>query len=279
MLKPGIILRSDTRDRADASRPGLLVWEAHSNWPPRMLRPGITTGEIVRRRGRLLPRARQRHPAVQRRPRTRPLPGRHLHVDRRRGRPRNPRPPHPRRKARSSASTPAANSTAGAATAAVTHPIGTDRPRRSSDLLEVTSGVLDLAIQRMGTCKSPLERGRRRDGAATSEDRETSPSSRPSSATASDGEMHEDPQVPNFVSPQLRDGNGDFRLEPGLVIAVEPMVNMGTKSVRTQAGPLDPGHRRCPTQRPLRTHHRHDRVPGPTSSPQRPANHWTREIP
>ena len=45
-------------------------------------------------------------------------------------------------------------------------------------------------------------------------------------------EMHEDPQVPNFVSDQLR-RNGDFRLVPGLVIAVEPMVNMGTKRVRT----------------------------------------------
>ena len=47
-------------------------------------------------------------------------------------------------------------------------------------------------------------------------------------------EMHEDPQVPNFVSEQLR-RNGDFRLVPGLVIAVEPMVNMGTKKVRTMA--------------------------------------------
>jgi methionyl aminopeptidase len=43
-------------------------------------------------------------------------------------------------------------------------------------------------------------------------------------------QMHEDPQVPNFVSPQLR--RHDFRLEPGLVLAIEPMVNAGTKSVR-----------------------------------------------
>ena len=48
-------------------------------------------------------------------------------------------------------------------------------------------------------------------------------------------DMHEDPQVPNFVNSQLRRGNGDFRLVPGLVIAVEPMVNMGTKRVRTMA--------------------------------------------
>lgn len=44
-------------------------------------------------------------------------------------------------------------------------------------------------------------------------------------------EMHEDPQVPNFVSKQLK-RNGDFTLKPGLVIAVEPMVNMGTKEVK-----------------------------------------------
>jgi methionyl aminopeptidase len=44
-------------------------------------------------------------------------------------------------------------------------------------------------------------------------------------------DMHEEPQVPNFLSPQLR-RNCDFRLEPGLVIAVEPMVNMGTKKVK-----------------------------------------------
>jgi methionyl aminopeptidase len=43
-------------------------------------------------------------------------------------------------------------------------------------------------------------------------------------------EMHEDPQVPNFVSSQLK--RHDFRIEPGLVVAIEPMVNAGTKNVR-----------------------------------------------
>jgi methionyl aminopeptidase len=37
--------------------------------------------------------------------------------------------------------------------------------------------------------------------------------------------MHESPQVPNFMSPDLRKQN--FKLEDGLVLAVEPMVNMG----------------------------------------------------
>jgi methionyl aminopeptidase len=41
--------------------------------------------------------------------------------------------------------------------------------------------------------------------------------------------MHEDPQVPNFVNREVR--KHDFKLEEGLVIAVEPMVNMGTGQV------------------------------------------------
>jgi methionyl aminopeptidase len=43
--------------------------------------------------------------------------------------------------------------------------------------------------------------------------------------------MHENPQVPNFVSREMK--KHDFRLEEGLVIAVEPMVNMGSEEVRT----------------------------------------------
>ena len=43
--------------------------------------------------------------------------------------------------------------------------------------------------------------------------------------------MHENPQVPNFVSRELR--RTDFRLEEGLVLAVEPMVNMGKAETDT----------------------------------------------
>jgi methionyl aminopeptidase len=45
-------------------------------------------------------------------------------------------------------------------------------------------------------------------------------------------DMHESPQVPNFVNKEMQK-RGDFRLEPGLVLAVEPMVNMGRQEVRT----------------------------------------------
>jgi methionyl aminopeptidase len=43
--------------------------------------------------------------------------------------------------------------------------------------------------------------------------------------------MHENPQVPNFVSREVR--RHDFRIEEGLVLAVEPMVNMGRADVET----------------------------------------------
>jgi methionyl aminopeptidase len=43
--------------------------------------------------------------------------------------------------------------------------------------------------------------------------------------------MHENPQVPNFVSREVR--KHDFRIEEGLVLAVEPMVNMGRPDVDT----------------------------------------------
>ncbi len=43
--------------------------------------------------------------------------------------------------------------------------------------------------------------------------------------------MHENPQVPNFVNREIR--KHDFRLEEGLVLAVEPMVNMGRQDVLT----------------------------------------------
>ncbi|MBW3599278.1 MAG: type I methionyl aminopeptidase [Planctomycetes bacterium] len=43
--------------------------------------------------------------------------------------------------------------------------------------------------------------------------------------------LHEDPQVPNFVNEAFL-LDGDFDLRPGLVIAVEPMVNLGRKDVK-----------------------------------------------
>lgn len=114
--------------------------------------------------------------------------------------------------------------------AAVTHPIGEIAPDVQR-LVDVTRGVLDLAIDEMGRCSMWSEVAEKM--ATYVKDHGFSVVE----AFVGHGigrEMHEDPQVPNFASKQLR-RSGDFELVPGLVIAVEPMVNMGTKRVRTQA--------------------------------------------
>ena len=43
--------------------------------------------------------------------------------------------------------------------------------------------------------------------------------------------LHEDPQVPNFVPENGHWGKG-IRLKPGMVIAIEPMVNVGSPDVK-----------------------------------------------
>lgn len=114
--------------------------------------------------------------------------------------------------------------------AAVTHAVG----RISVELqrlLDVTREVLDLAIELMGKknlwseVASEMANYVADNGFSVVE------------AFVGHGigrEMHEEPQVPNFANKQFRK-NSDFRIVPGLVIAIEPMVNIGTKRVRTQA--------------------------------------------
>ena len=111
----------------------------------------------------------------------------------------------------------------------MTHPVGAVDPELQR-LIDVTRGVLDLAIDLMGECSrwkqvaGQMETYVRDHGFTVVEDFVGHGIGR---------QMHEEPQVPNFVSRQLR-RSGDFRLEPGLVIAVEPMVNVGTKKVRVR---------------------------------------------
>lgn len=113
------------------------------------------------------------------------------------------------------------------ADAAVTHAIGEVSPEVQS-LLQVTRGTLELAIREMGRCSLWSEVARQMEKYV----RDAGFSVVECFVGHGIGrEMHEDPQVPNCVTPHwLR--TGDFRLEPGLVIAVEPMVNIGTKKVR-----------------------------------------------
>ena len=111
---------------------------------------------------------------------------------------------------------------------AYTHPVGGVSPDVQR-LLDVTRTVLDLAIELMAVRNRWSEVARemgsyvRDHGFSVVENFVGHGIGR---------EMHEEPQVPNFISPQL-ERNHDFRLETGLVIAVEPMVNMGTKKTKT----------------------------------------------
>jgi methionyl aminopeptidase len=98
-------------------------------------------------------------------------------------------------------------------------------------LLEVAEGMLQLSIELMGKAEwwsqvaGEMAEYVNRRGFAVVENFVGHGIGR---------EMHEDPQVPNFVSDQMRKGQ-DFRLLPGLVIAIEPMVNMGSKRVKTRS--------------------------------------------
>ncbi|MFO0888813.1 MAG: type I methionyl aminopeptidase [Isosphaeraceae bacterium] len=111
--------------------------------------------------------------------------------------------------------------------AAVTLPIGEIAPEVRK-LLDVTSETLDLAIRAMGRCRywsevaSLMERYVKSQGFFVIE----------KFVGHGIGQaMHEEPQVPNFLSKPLQ--KNDIRLEPGIVLAIEPMVAMGTKDVRT----------------------------------------------
>ena len=112
--------------------------------------------------------------------------------------------------------------------AAVTHPIG-EISAECQKLLDITKGALDLAIDLMGTKSKWSEVARematyvRDAGFSVVED---------FVGHAIGREMHERPQVMNYYDPEKFHDGGEFDLRPGVVIAVEPMVNVGTHEVK-----------------------------------------------
>ncbi|MHC4997410.1 MAG: type I methionyl aminopeptidase [Planctomycetota bacterium] len=110
---------------------------------------------------------------------------------------------------------------------AVTFGIGQIAPDRQK-LLDVTQQLLDIAIQQMApgvkwsVIAGEMEKTAKEAGFSIVKDYV---------GHGIGTEMHEDPKVPNFVSRDLlRD---DIVLKEGIVLAVEPMVNLGKAGVRT----------------------------------------------
>ena len=95
-------------------------------------------------------------------------------------------------------------------------------------LMDVTEGMLNIAIVEMGRAATwgavakKMQALAHKNGFSVIEDLVGHGIGR---------EMHEDPQVPNYVSQKVM--RTDFNLVPGTVLAVEPMVNVGTKKIRT----------------------------------------------
>ena len=94
-------------------------------------------------------------------------------------------------------------------------------------LLDTTNGVLNLAIELMGSKQlwsevaTEMEAFVRDAGFAVVEDMV---------GHGIGQQLHEPPQVPNYCRQEWVEKE-DFDLRPGVVLAVEPMVNIGTKEV------------------------------------------------
>lgn len=108
---------------------------------------------------------------------------------------------------------------------AITVPIGHVNPRVQK-LLDITRETLELAVRHMKPNKKWTEVARlmqyhvERNGFSVV---------REFVGHGVGRTMHEDPKVPNFVTQEHL--KGDFRLRPGMTIAVEPMVTMGRRDV------------------------------------------------
>jgi methionyl aminopeptidase len=113
------------------------------------------------------------------------------------------------------------------ADAAITVPVGQVRPEVGR-LVEVGEQVLRVAIEEMGRRRWWSEVARLMQKCA--EDAGFSVVHQ-YVGHGIGRVMHENPQVPNFVNKDTK--KQDFRLEEGLVLAVEPMVNMGRAETRT----------------------------------------------
>ena len=114
--------------------------------------------------------------------------------------------------------------------AAVTHPVGTIDSRKRR-LLEITEGTLRLALELIPKSRywsqvaREMERYVKQAGYSVIEGLVGHSIGR---------EMWETPQVPNYVTREY-EALGDFELKSGVVIAIEPMVALGSKHIKVLA--------------------------------------------
>ena len=111
--------------------------------------------------------------------------------------------------------------------AAITHAVGSVNAD-AEKILRVTHHALNLAIDLMNTRRWWSEVAR--------EMQEYIESQKCSVITSMVGhaigkEMHEPPQVPNYYDQEWVDEE-DFDLKPGVVLAIEPMISLGTHELR-----------------------------------------------
>ena len=134
--------------------------------------------------------------------------------------------------------------------AAVTLPVGKIDPEVQR-LLDVTRDVLHLAIRRMGERRwwsevaEEMQTFVRKAGFSVVEDFVGHGIGR---------NMHEDPQVPNFVKRGYRRGRNDFRLVAGPGDRGRADGQHGHEGGPRPARPMDPNDRRRQAERPFRTH-------------------------
>ncbi len=114
---------------------------------------------------------------------------------------------------------------------AITVPIGRINPQKQK-LLDVTSRTLDLAIENMKPGKKWSDVARLMQHYVESNGFSVV---REFVGHGIGHTMHEDPKVPNFVT--VHQFRGDFKLRPGMTLAVEPMVVAGRRDVH----PLEDG--------------------------------------
>lgn len=111
--------------------------------------------------------------------------------------------------------------------AAVTHAVGKISPQ-ARRLLDVTEGVLTLAIELLPKRKYWSQIAREMEVYVKA-----------AKFSVVEGlvghsigrEMWEGLQLPNYYTKQY-EARGDFEIKPGMVLAVEPMVNMGGKGIK-----------------------------------------------